>query len=405
MHRKFLLSLWLMMLATNLFSGSFQQVWTHFAMADDAQKDYQWPSFIDSLKESLISESGFYVCDSCRSVSFLPVVNDSSKVVFAGVMPFQNRPSRLVWGLLLRSDSTVYIYNRDIDAAFHPVKPEIISSGHLFNDTDIIPLQIKYRQRLFVDIPDLQLKILFDELTTATADSVKDQLSETIWTRLQPLLSEHTLFSSVFTGLEKLSTLISKDGILKIVTWNVEYSDGRNVFHGGVVVRDPKKDILKVSRLNDNRSELRSPEMMTLTASKWYGAVYYDLVETHYKRKTYYTLLGYNANDAFSKIRVVDIISVSGNNRVSFGAPIFVDDRQTRRRLVFEYSIRANMMLRYNPKLKIIVMDHLAPSDPVFQNDRRYYGPDFTYDGLKFEKGKWILQKEIDVRNPSDNNR
>jgi hypothetical protein len=394
-----------MMLATNLFSGSFQQLWTHFVVADDAQKDYQWPSFIDSLRESLLLENGFPVCDSCRSVSFLPMANDSSIVVFAGVMPFKDRPSQLVWGLLLRADSTAYIYNQDVDAAFQSVKPEITSAGQLIRNTDVIPVQIKYRQHLLVNIPDFQLKILFDKLTTATVDSVKDQLSESIWARLQPLLSEPALFSSVFEGLEKLSTLKSKDGILKIVTWNVEYSNGRNVFHGGVVVRDPKKRVLKVTRLNDSRAALRSPEMMTLTAAKWYGAVYYDLVETRYKHKTFYTLLGYNANDAFSKIRVVDIISVSGNNRVSFGAPIFVDDRQTRKRLILEYSIRANMMLRYNPKLKIIVMDHLAPSDPVFQNDRRYYGPDFTYDGLKFEKGRWILQKEIDVRNPSDNNR
>ena len=403
MRRRFLLFLWLMMLATNLFSGSFQQLWTHFAVADDAQKDYQWPSFIDSLRVSLLLETGFPACDSCRSVSFMPVVSDSSKAVFAGVMPFRDRPSRLIWGLLLRADSMVYIYNKDIDAAFQPVKPEITSAGQSVRNTDLIPVQIKYRQQQLINIPDLQLKILFDELTTATVDSVKDQLSEVIWNRLQPLLTEPTLFLSEFKGLEKLSTLLSKDGILKIVTWNVAYSDGRNVFHGGVAVRDPKKDVIKVTRLNDRRSALRSPEMMTLTAAKWYGAVYYDLIETRYKRKTYYTLLGYNANDAFSKIRVVDIISVSGNNRVTFGAPIFVEGRQTRRRLVLEYSIRANMMLRYHPKLKMIVMDHLAPSDPAFQNDRRYYGPDFTYDGLKFEKGKWILQKEIDVRNPTEN--
>jgi hypothetical protein len=27
------------------------------------------------------------------------------------------------------------------------------------------------------------------------------------------------------------------------------------------------------------------------------------------------------------------------------------------------------------------------------------YGPDLSYDGLKFEKGLWILQRDIDVRN------
>jgi hypothetical protein len=28
-----------------------------------------------------------------------------------------------------------------------------------------------------------------------------------------------------------------------------------------------------------------------------------------------------------------------------------------------------------------------------------FYGPDFTYDGLKFEKGVWIHYQNIDITN------
>ncbi len=29
------------------------------------------------------------------------------------------------------------------------------------------------------------------------------------------------------------------------------------------------------------------------------------------------------------------------------------------------------------------------------------FGPDFTYDVFKFNKGKWIFEQNIDVNNPS----
>jgi hypothetical protein len=58
------------------------------------------------------------------------------------------------------------------------------------------------------------------------------------------------------------------------------------------------------------------------------------------------------------------------------------------------------MMLRYDLNAKMIVMDNLSPSEYFFQNDLRYYGPDSSHNGLKFEKGKWIYYKEMDLRNP-----
>jgi len=60
-------------------------------------------------------------------------------------------------------------------------------------------------------------------------------------------------------------------------------------------------------------------------------------------------------------------------------------------------------MLRYDAKMKMIVMDNLSPSDSFFKNDFRYYGPDFSHNGFKFEKGKWVYHSDIDLRNPAMN--
>jgi len=47
----------------------------------------------------------------------------------------------------------------------------------------------------------------------------------------------------------------------------------------------------------------------------------------------------------------------------------------------------------------MIVFDHLSPSRPEFKDMHQYYGPDFSYDGLRFESGQWVLVKDLDLRN------
>jgi len=44
-------------------------------------------------------------------------------------------------------------------------------------------------------------------------------------------------------------------------------------------------------------------------------------------------------------------------------------------------------------------MDHLAPMEPVFEGDRSYYGPDFSYDALDYQEGKWMLIEDVELRN------
>ncbi len=44
-------------------------------------------------------------------------------------------------------------------------------------------------------------------------------------------------------------------------------------------------------------------------------------------------------------------------------------------------------------------MDHLAPLDPSYEGNRSYYGPDFSYDVLEFNKGKWVLEENVELRN------
>ena len=56
------------------------------------------------------------------------------------------------------------------------------------------------------------------------------------------------------------------------------------------------------------------------------------------------------------------------------------------------------MPLRYSEDDKLIIFDHLSPSDPKYVDKFRYYGPDFSNDALLFDKGVWIYIPNIDFK-------
>lgn len=389
--------------STQALALPIDSLWHRMSSYDDPKKSYEWTSFIDNLTTELSDSSLFNSGLNFSNLTVHTISKDSTQLIFAGVMPFNNRPSVLIWGVKSADEMTLFQ---------QPLKRSgVVVDLKIEDDSYSVAQKIYHRVNFLsekgslLELVDLKLKILFQKLTYSRDDDDKLELSDRIASRLFPLLEAPSLFTNTFSGLEKLSTLISSDGELKICTWNVEFQDGRNIFNGGVAVRDIKKNTIHFNALNDSRNTIGSPERATLSPSKWYGAVYYAMVETEYKKNKYYTLLGYNANNAFSKIRVVDVVTIAGNSRVTFGAPLFAYDKQIKRRVLFEYSARVNMMLRYDAKEKMIVMDHLAPSEPMFKNDPRYYGPDFTYDGFKFQDGKWQFISEVDLRNPAPSRR
>jgi hypothetical protein len=58
----------------------------------------------------------------------------------------------------------------------------------------------------------------------------------------------------------------------------------------------------------------------------------------------------------------------------------------------------ANMMITYDDNLKMIVMDHLSPNNQIHHGNFKQYGPDLSYDGLKYEKEYWEYLTDIDFK-------
>ena len=86
--------------------------------------------------------------------------------------------------------------------------------------------------------------------------------------------------------------------------------------------------------------------------------------------------------------------------------PVFDGDKENpdQKRIIFEYARQVSMGLNYDPKLNMIVFDHLAPPDIKLKGNFEFYGPDMSYDGYKLTNGRWKLVEDIEMKNPESEN-
>lgn len=200
-----------------------------------------------------------------------------------------------------------------------------------------------------------------------------------------------------FDSLKTISILNSPDSRFRIFTWHVMNDDGSYRFFGAIQLNTGGP--LKLFPLEDYSPLLKSPEDSVLSNRKWYGAQYYKIVKVDAERP-YYTLLGWKGNNAESTKKLIEILSFN-NDQPVFGAAVFGLSKN-KKRVIFEYTRQASMLLRYVPEQGLIVFDHLAPPDDTHKNDPKSYGPDLTYDGYKLKNSHWVLLENLDMRNIPD---
>ena len=385
--------------ASQKTSDDFNEIWNDIVSQDDFEKNYRFSNLVESLKNT----TSFFNTDSLDdnipdSWSYV-FDEDINLIVIAGVLPYEFESDRLIW-LAKKKDSIsnykVFYSNvtiKDYDAN----DLDIRLNKYFLKDEEFVSLKILFNSKQILSLEDIYTKIIIQDLVESSDDDYKIALNSQLINRFDLLLSHEPFFENDFSYYDRISTLKSADEIVKIVTWNLEFFDGSNSFSGLLAIKVDNS--IKVYKLVDDYSSIDNPEYASLTVSSWFGAVYYDILEHRYKKNTYYTLLGYNPNDVFSKYRIIEVMSLSRNGVPRFNNSIFNQNGRNKKRIVFEYSNRVSMMLRYDTNQGMIVMDNLVPSDPLFENDYRHYGPDFTHNAFKFEKGKWIYIENVILRN------
>ncbi len=198
-----------------------------------------------------------------------------------------------------------------------------------------------------------------------------------------------------FDSVKTVSILNSPDNRFRLITWPIANQDGSYRFYGTIQINTGGG--LQMYPLNDYSPSMKTPEDTVTDNAKWYGAEYYKIIPV-YSPKLYYVLLGWKGNNVKSTKKVIEVLSFKDNKPV-LGMAVFDGNGKVRKRVVFEYTRQASMLLKYDPDQNIIVFDHLSPPDPKLKNQRDTFGPDLSYDGYRQKMGRWAYVDDLDMRN------
>lgn len=217
-----------------------------------------------------------------------------------------------------------------------------------------------------------------------------------------------------------LYELTSHDNRLQIITWAIEFDEIWEYF-GFVKSYNQQKKLFEVWELVPTNFKESLEDKQRYSNENWPAAVYIKLIETNYNNKDIYTLIGWLANDSQTAHKILDVLIIEKNGKISFGkSDYFYFGKDYKSRLLFSYQYQSKFLLDYgeysyserkwNSKKKrydinnfqdeMIVFDHLIPLYPDLKDYAEFLVPAGNIiDAFVFEKGKWRIKEDIDARN------
>ncbi len=246
------------------------------------------------------------------------------------------------------------------------------------------------------DLPGTERQIaqLFERISKTASDGEKISLNDSVRILFRNVLPEKEAFLYPFDALRYAGKLYPPDSTFCIINWNLALTDGTYRYYGFICQKNGT-----VTELQDHSSEIGHPQDTLLTPAGWYGALYYKILKNKWRNHTWYTLLGIDLHNALTTRKIIDVLSFGKHGGIRFGAPIFEMGDTLLTRVIFEFNAQVAMLLHYDEEMEMIVFDHLSPARPDYQGLYQFYGPDSSYDGFFFFKGRWHLRKDLDVRN------
>lgn len=365
------------------------------ALTDENRFNYEYPLWSERFNESLLQSTDSLVASFTPAVLQRLNVPYTSSDIFYFLRQSQSGPV-IHWSVRRNTDGKV-----DVKSFADAVNAKSVSTlkvrpsdyrGLLgFEVFDTISEKVCYW------MPDVETRLNFEVLADIKVSKrVKLLAQHDIESRLDELWHSDEALSIDVSGLPRMKVVDSPDKRLRMVTYMTVYNDFTSRYFGNAIRRKADGSI-EVYHLNDLVEEYKNPERVKGSPEKWYGAVYFDIVEVMFDKQKYYTLIGYRQQDALVKSRVIELLWFKGR-KVTFGASLFLHDKSTYQRRVFRYSSEANMMVMYDSKEEMIIFDHLSPTNSLFRGEYRFYGPDFSYDAYEKSRDGWKYKEDIDFR-------
>ncbi|MBC7745983.1 MAG: hypothetical protein H7096_12880 [Flavobacterium sp.] len=248
------------------------------------------------------------------------------------------------------------------------------------------------------------LKSLSFQIYNNNTEPERYNASFTFIKTLVSALKTPNSFHFSFDSLKAISIQSPPDKTFRIFSWYVMNNDGSYRYYGTIQINNPDGK-LEMFPLIDHTSEIKNPSDTVTSNEKWYGAQYYKIIPVTSNVKTpYYILLGLKGNTIRSNKKVIEILHFNAAKPV-LGMSVFDSDKNkpVKKRVIFEYTRKASMVLNYDPITTTIIFDHLAPPDPNLEGKYDTYGPDFSYDGYKLSNGRLKFASDLKLENPPTN--
>lgn len=245
------------------------------------------------------------------------------------------------------------------------------------------------------------LSVMLDVTRKTESIPKMETLNKEFTQTLKKVLQQDGAFDYGFPKLsKKMSTITSPDKVFRIFNWNIEDSYKEHNFYCLILTFNKKENKYTIIELKDNFRRTFDAENKLLDHRSWYGALYYEIIPNGKGNKTSYTLLGWNGNNQTSTKKIIEVLEFMSADKIKFGAPIFKYEKETKKRVILEYSKHATVSLKYSEKKddRRIVFDHLSPENPQAEGIKEFYHPDGTFNALVWKNGKWILEQDVDVR-------
>ncbi|HEY9124588.1 MAG TPA: hypothetical protein PK252_05790 [Bacteroidales bacterium] len=244
-----------------------------------------------------------------------------------------------------------------------------------------------------------EINTLLDSIKNIPGDSLRKNVNDKVISILDKYFRQATSFNDSLIGMKYIGKIFSPDKKFNIITWNLPMQDGTNTFYGFIQINPKKDSVCKVYFLkNNNLFDPKALPYVKTNTDRWIGALYYEIVPPLNKKNDTYILLGSQLNNMFTSKKIIETMTIDEDNIV-FGSPVIYIGQKPQCRIIFEFAISAKMSLQYIADKQMIVFDHLSPVSPVYVGNYKFYGPDFTYDGLKYEKDRWNYVSDIFLRN------
>ncbi|GDX52985.1 hypothetical protein LBMAG27_20320 [Bacteroidota bacterium] len=247
---------------------------------------------------------------------------------------------------------------------------------------------------------DLQTLRTYEDTLSDLSDSIVDGSEQGIRVQacydfirtLVKALKVKNSFEYPFDSVKHINIMYPEDRSFRIFNWNVLKTTGVYRYYGAI---QKKSSQLKIWPLYDYSDYMKNPQDTITSSEKWFGMLYYQIKQEGKQ----YLLFGWDGNTLLSNKKIIDVLSFDKKGIPVFGSKIFntgtMEAPHYLARFIIEYKENAQVSMRFDNDLQMIIYDHLIPIAPKAEGMYSYYVPDGSYEAFELKKKKWTHVQSV----------